>query len=160
MSTPLQDEPETPLATLRNGLIEVGFARPDFESAVRGLLAQPLLEHGLTPDQVEDIVAAVIQRERAASTRAGAIALPHARVAGIPRIVAGLGINPNGVYPDSGVCVMVAFVSPLDAAGQHLRFLSCLAKTFRDATFLHRIEGARTAGEAQALLTSAGSPSQ
>lgn len=122
----------------------------DFESAVRGLLVQPLLERGVSPSGVDDVLEAVLKREEAGATGSGAIALPHARISGIPDIVAGLGINRSGIYPRSETRVMLAFVSPTEAAGEHLRFLSAAAKTFRDPVLLQR---AQSAGSREDLLT-------
>jgi mannitol/fructose-specific phosphotransferase system IIA component (Ntr-type) len=144
--------------TTMPSLVRVPYATADFAAAVRGLLAQPLLDNGVSPARVDDIVESVLQREGAGTTCAGAIALPHARIGGIPKIVAGLGINREGVYPGGSARVMLAFVSPQDAAAEHLRFLSSAAKTFRDAAFLDRLQSASTAEDVLGLLRGAGSP--
>ena len=47
---------------------------------------------------------------------------------------------------------MLAFVSPTDAAGEHLRFLSSAAKTLRDPKLLARILEAPTRADVLALL--------
>ena len=141
---------------LQRGTVRVGYATVDFAAAVRGLLVSPLLAHGVSPSRVDEIVTCVLQREGAGSTCAGAIALPHARIGGIPRIIAGLGINRECVYPGGTARVMLAFVSPQDASADHLRFLSTAAKTFRDPTLLDRIQAASTPEDVVAALTSAG----
>jgi len=142
-------------ATLERGTIRVNYSTSDFESAVRGLLVQPLLDRGVSPSRVDEIVDSVLRREQAGSTCAGPIALPHARISGIRDIVAGLGVNPNRLYPDGETRVMLAFVSPVETAGDHLRFLSVAAKTFRDAAFLRRVQEAGTRDEVLALFTDA-----
>ena len=145
MTTPL-------LAILERGTVRVDYRTVDFESAVRGLLAQSLIERGLSSDRIDQIIVAVQRREDTGSTCSGPIALPHARVDGIPGIVAGLGINANGIWPQAETRVMLAFVSPTDAAGEHLRFLSSAAKTLRDPSLLSRILEAPSRADVLALL--------
>jgi mannitol/fructose-specific phosphotransferase system IIA component (Ntr-type) len=63
----------------------------------------------------------------------GPVALPHARVPGLHRIVAGLGANPDGVFPGNRETTFVlTFVSPASSAADHLRFLARAAQLFRD----------------------------
>ena len=141
---------------LQRGTVRVGYSTVDFATAVRGLLVSPLLAHGVSPNRVDEIVECVLTREGAGSTCSGAIALPHARIGGIPNIIAGLGINRDGLYPGGTARVMLAFVSPQDASAAHLRFLSSAAKTFRDPALLDRIQAAETPEAVLGCLTSAG----
>ena len=143
---------------LQRGTVRVDYTTVDFAAAVRGLLVAPLLAHGVSPSRVDEIVTCVLQREGAGSTCAGAIALPHARIGGIPKIIAGLGINREGVYPGGTARVMLAFVSPQDASAEHLRFLSSAAKTFRDPAFLDRIQAAETSEDVLVQLRSSLQP--
>jgi PTS system nitrogen regulatory IIA component len=146
----------SPLVTaLERGTIRVHYSTVDFESAVRGLLVHPLLECGVSPARVDEIVESVLRREETGSTCAGPLALPHARVNGIPAIVAGIGVNPNGIHPHSDARVMLAFVSPLEAAGEHLRFLSLAARTFRDPSMQQRVQAVESSEELLALLRGA-----
>jgi len=138
--------------TLDRDAIRIGYATVDFESAVRGLLAHELIARGVSPNRVDVIVGAVQKREETGSTCSGPIALPHARCEMLPGIIAGLGINPNGIWPDAETRVMLAFVSPVDAAGEHLRFLSSAAKALRDPNLRSQILEARTADDVLALL--------
>ena len=138
--------------TLDRDAIRIGYATVDFESAVRGLLAHELIARGVSPNRVDAIVGAVQKREETGSTCSGPIALPHARCEMLPAIIAGLGINPNGIWPNAETRVMLAFVSPVDAAGEHLRFLSSAAKALRDPLLRSQILEARTAEDVLALL--------
>ena len=72
-------------------------------------------------------------REGAGSTSFGSVALPHARVPGLSRIVAALGVNPEGVYASgpSGIRVVLAFASPASATVEHLQFLAQVARILR-----------------------------
>jgi mannitol/fructose-specific phosphotransferase system IIA component (Ntr-type) len=132
--------------------IRIGFAAADFESAVRGLLEGELLERGVPETRIDSIIDAVRRREATGTTCSGPIALPHARIDDLPGIVAGLGINPKGIYPGEATQVMLAFVSPTDAAGDHLRFLSSAASVLRKADLRARIMDASTADEVLSLL--------
>jgi PTS system nitrogen regulatory IIA component len=147
-------------AALQNGTLRVGYSTADFPSAVRGLLAEQLVEHGITAARVNEIIDSVLRREETGSTCSGPIALPHARVSGLGSIVAGVGVNPSGVYPKGETRVMLAFVSPAEAAGEHLRFLSLVAKTLRDGGLVQRVLGAGSTDELLALLTNSESPSR
>jgi mannitol/fructose-specific phosphotransferase system IIA component (Ntr-type) len=142
----------TLLMTLERGTLRMGYRTVDFASAVRGLLVKPLLDRGVSPSHVDAIVESVLKREEVGSTSSGPIALPHARISGIPEIIAGLGVNATGIYGDNPARVMLAFVSPMEATAEHLRFLSTSAKTFRDRTFLERVQTATTTDELRELL--------
>lgn len=80
------------------------------------------------------------------------MALPHARVENLSTIVAGLGVNRDGIYSESGPRLMLAFVSPQGAAADHLRFLSEAAKACRDETLLNLIIAAPSREELLAIL--------
>jgi mannitol/fructose-specific phosphotransferase system IIA component (Ntr-type) len=147
---------ETLPLIIQRGTIRVGYHTVDLESAIRGLLVSPLLEHGVSPNRIDEIVDSVLDREKAGTTCAGPIALPHGRISGIPKIVAGLGVNRDGIYSGGTARLMLAFVSPQDAAAEHLRFLSSAAKTFRNTALLDQLLVAASAEEVIAALTSAG----
>jgi PTS system fructose-specific IIA component/PTS system nitrogen regulatory IIA component len=73
-------------------------------------------------------VAAVLQREELGTTAIGrGVAVPHARHAAIPRVVATIGFSPTGIDFDAldrnPVHLLVLVLSPLDAAAQNLRAL-------------------------------------
>ena len=147
---------ESLTSIIQRGTIRVGYHTVDLESAIRGLLVSPLLEHGVSPNRVDGIVDSVLDREKAGTTCAGPIALPHARISGIPKIVAGLGVNRDGIYPGGTARLILAFVSPQDAAAEHLRFLSSAAKTFRNTALLDQLLAADNVEQILAALTSAG----
>lgn len=130
------------LATLERGTVRACYSTVDFESAIRGLLVHPLQASGMSSSGIDAAIESVLRREESGTTRSGALALPHARISGIPQIIAGLGVNANGVYGDSEARVVLTFVSPMDAAGDHLRFLSIAARTFRDRVLLERVQAA------------------
>jgi mannitol/fructose-specific phosphotransferase system IIA component (Ntr-type) len=98
------------------------------------LLLGPLLRiEGFTDRETEAALEAIRNRERAGSTIVGDVALPHARIAGLTRIVASLGLNADGVFEagPAGTHVVLAFASPEKAPVEHLRFLAQVAQVFR-----------------------------
>src|SRR5262245_51642131 len=105
----------------------------DLDEALRELLAPPLTGAGFDDTGVCGVLDAVKQREKACATAIGPVALPHARVPGLERIVAGLGVNPQGVFGDGcDTSFVLAFASPAQSAADHLRFLARAAQLFRD----------------------------
>lgn len=140
---------------LETGVVRVGFEAESFERAVHDLLAPALAAQGIQDARVGAMIDAVLTRERAGSTCAGALALPHARVSGVANIVCGMGVNHAGIYPEDDVQFMIAFVSPQESAALHLRFLSDAARTFRNTGLLDALRAARTAGEAIGIVRSA-----
>jgi mannitol/fructose-specific phosphotransferase system IIA component (Ntr-type) len=118
---------------LASGVLLPAFRCAGLEEALRTLLAPPLTSVGLSESGVSGVLDAVKQRERACSTAIGPVALPHARVPGLERIVAGLGSNPDGVFDgDAGTSFVLAFASPAQSAVEHLKFLARAAQLFRD----------------------------
>ena len=122
---------------LAGGVLTPAFRCSDLDQALRALLAPSLARAGLDDAGLEGVLDAVKQRERAGITAIGPLALPHARVPGLERIVAGLGVNADGVFEgDAATSFVLAFASPAQSAADHLRFLARAAQLFRD-------EGAR-----------------
>jgi mannitol/fructose-specific phosphotransferase system IIA component (Ntr-type) len=108
--------------------VVVGLRTETLREAVSRLLAKA----GTTPESVAAVVDVVMKREAEGSTCMPPVALPHGRTNEVTRIVAGLGINPEGVVRDRPeMTIVLAFVSPVDASSLHLRFLSGVAKLLR-----------------------------
>lgn len=93
-------------------------------------------------------------REKAGCTAVGAVAIPHARLAGISRIAAALGLNPSGVYADgTEPRVIVTFLSPANAGAEHLRFLAGIAQIFRSEGLVDALLAAPDAETVLKVLT-------
>ena len=110
---------------------------------------------GLDARVVSDALAA---REKQGSTGfGGGVALPHARVAGLPRIVAGVARLAQpvdfGAVDDNAVDVAVLMLSPPDAGADHLKALARVARRFRDRAFVDKLRGAGSRDAVYALLT-------
>lgn len=100
---------------------------------------------------------AILAREEAGSTVvAPGLALPHARVPGVSRLQAAIGLCPDGVLDpktDAGpVQVYVLFLGNADNMTQHLAFLARVSAVFQKAGFLHRLLRTGTPSRALELL--------
>ena len=110
--------------------------------------------HGLTVS-CRDVVAAAVERERLGSTGVGnGVALPHARIAGIDRVVAGFARLSEPMDFDSvdgrPVDLVVFLLAPDDAAGAHLRALARVSRQLRREDNRSRL---RTAPDTLSVFT-------
>lgn len=118
---------------LASGVVVPCLRCPDLDEALGALLAPALVNIGFDGVRVSSVLEAVRRREKACATAIGPVALPHARVPGLDRIVAGLGVNRDGVFDGGGeTSFVLAFASPAQSAAEHLRFLARAAQLFRD----------------------------
>ena len=125
---------ETRLSTiLARGKVEAGFRALSPEDAVDRLLRPVLLAEGFSPGAADAALDGIRNREGAGSTSFGAVALPHARVGGLGRIVGALGANASGVFDSgpAGIRIVLAFASPASATVEHLQFLAQVARLLR-----------------------------
>jgi mannitol/fructose-specific phosphotransferase system IIA component (Ntr-type) len=130
---------------LESGLVSLAFRARDTEEAIRRLVL-PLFD-GTSGAQQKGPAAvdAILARERSGSTALGRVAIPHGRLSGVGRIFAALALNPQGTVEGADISVMLAFVSPSEAAAEHLRFLSAAAQLLRDDDTVEAMLHAATA---------------
>ena len=86
----------------------------------------------------------ILSREEMGSTIiAPGLALPHARMEGLSRIEAAIGICPSGVTdPHDGgtpIRVYVLFLGPADNMKEHLSFLSSVSALFQKEGFIDEL---------------------
>ncbi len=89
-------------------------------------------------------IKAVLAREEMGSTLiAPGLALPHARLEGLSRIEAAIGICPTGVTdPHDGgtpIRIYVLFLGPADNMKEHLAFLSNVSALFQKKGFIDKL---------------------
>ena len=124
---------------LTEDAIFVGFTASRFDDAVPRLLIPVLERQGFGEQNIANAIRSVLNRESTGSTTVGAFAIPHARIAGLKRIAAAIATNREGIFGNDEVRVMLAFVSPAEAAADHLRFLSAAAQLMRNGEALEDI---------------------
>jgi len=94
-----------------------------------------------------DVVAAAMERERLGSTGVGnGVALPHARIEGIDRVMAGFARLTEPMDFDSvdgrPVDLVAFLLAPHDAAGAHLRALARISRQLRREENRERLRSA------------------
>ncbi|MEL6642817.1 MAG: PTS sugar transporter subunit IIA [Pseudomonadota bacterium] len=111
--------------------------------------------HGVPAGQALD---ALQERESLGPTGVGhGIALPHARIAGIPGVV-GLFARLDKPLDFSSVDrlpvdLVFALFAPEDAGVEHLKALALVSRTMRDATLCKKLRANNDAGTLYAMLT-------
>lgn len=119
---------------------------------VAAIAAPPL---ALDAARVADALA---ERERLGSTGfGGGVAIPHAKVAGVPRIAALVVRLAHPIefaaVDDAAVDLVVVLLSPPDAGAEHLKALARVSRRLRDQAFVARLRGAGSRDAMWALLT-------
>jgi PTS system nitrogen regulatory IIA component len=104
------------------------------------------------------IAGALADREKLGSTGfGGGVAIPHARVADLSRIVVGVARLAQPIdfqaVDDMPVDIVVAMLSPPDAGADHLKALARVSRRFRDRAFVAKLRGAGSRDALYALLT-------
>lgn len=105
-----------------------------------------------------DIVAAAMERERLGSTGVGnGVALPHARISGLDKVVAGFTRLSDPMDFDSvdgrPVDLVAFLLAPENAAGAHLRALARVSRTLRREENRSRLRSAPDALGAFMILS-------
>jgi nitrogen PTS system EIIA component len=107
-----------------------------------------------------DIATAVAEREKLGSTGfGGGVAIPHGRLAALPRITGCFARLPEPVPYQSvdqmPVDLVFLLLSPTDAGADHLKALARVSRVLRDRQMLAKLRGARSRDALYALLAGA-----
>ncbi len=128
---------------------------------VIGEMIEHLVEIGrIEPSDRDFLINAVMEREREIGTGVGSgVAIPHARIDGLPEVLAVFGRSQDGVEfqsPDDApakyICLLLV---PEDQAAKHLLTLANLAKAFGQSQRRDALLSAVTAEELAQILTAA-----
>ncbi len=111
-------------------------------------------EAGLSSTEVEQELR---KREELQSTGVGGgVAIPHAKLDGLDRIVGALLLCPEPIGFDSidgrPVSIMFAVIGPLRAPGEHIKTLARVSRLLRDDAFRARLVGAESGAVAFDLI--------
>lgn len=127
------------------------------ESAVRDMVTA-LAEAGkFHPDELDDIVRAVLRREQLGTTGIGhGIAIPHTRHTSVTSLVATCATLKSGVsfdaVDDKPVDVLFLLISPQDRPREHLQALESVVQAVGDAGFVQMLRDAGADSELAKLL--------
>ena len=124
---------------IRDGGILLRLTSGSFEEAIRALV-DTLIDHQRLPAALrERAVRAVCDREAVASTAIVEIgvSVPHARLAGVVGVVAGLAASPTALYhatPGVPISIMVLVLSAPELIGEHLQTLASVSLLLQSET--------------------------
>jgi PTS system fructose-specific IIA component/PTS system nitrogen regulatory IIA component len=140
--------------------VRASLVASDKEGVIRELTQALVDAGGVSKNELEGIVKAILKREELGSTGIGrGVAVPHTKHPGVNRLVATVGVSHEGVDFNSldGERVQLFFllISPPDRPGDHLRALENISRQLRDDTFCRFLKQAKTTGEILQLLDEA-----
>lgn len=145
---------------IRVEAIKADLVADDKEGAIRELVAGLVESEGISADEQESIIKAIMKREELGSTGIGrGVAVPHTKHPSVDRLIGTVGVSPDGVDFDSldgeNVQLFFLLISPPDRPGDHLRALENISRQLRDDMFCRFLKQAKTAEEVQQLLEEA-----
>jgi PTS system nitrogen regulatory IIA component len=108
--------------------------------------------------EADQIVDALITRESLGPTGVGhGVALPHARLEGLDRVVGAFVLLDKPIDFDSvdrqPVDVAFALFAPADAGVEHLKALALVSRTLRNPSICNKLRNNPDAGTIYAILT-------
>jgi mannitol/fructose-specific phosphotransferase system IIA component (Ntr-type) len=129
-----------------------GVRAADLGQAAADTLRRTLPSRGYSPEDVEKLVAPVIERERQSPTTCGTIAIPHAREPQLTSFLAAVGIDKDGVAGPGSPRVIIIFISPEGQRQEPLALLADVARMSRDSAAIDAIAAAATADDVLAII--------
>ncbi|MGF1511441.1 MAG: PTS sugar transporter subunit IIA [Myxococcota bacterium] len=107
---------------------------------------------GLDDSQRDRVLRSLIQRERVGSTGIGnGIAIPHAKVSGLDRVIGGFARSSEGVefgcIDGKRAYLFLVLVAPEGQASLHLKALARASRMLRDDKFRGQVMGLQSSGE-------------
>ncbi len=119
-------------------------------------LSRPLFTAtGMAADRLAE---ALVARERLGSTGVGdGVALPHAKLDGLPGLVAAFGRSRRGVdfksVDSKPATLFFALLSPVNGHGAHLNALARLSRLFKSSAFRETLIAADGAADIYRVIT-------
>ena len=145
---------------IRVEAIKANLVADDKEGAIRELVAGLVDSQGISAEEQESIIKAIMKREELGSTGIGrGVAVPHTKHPSVDRLIGTVGVSAEGVDFDSldgeNVQLFFLLISPPDRPGDHLRALENISRQLRDDMFCRFLKQAKTTEEIQQLLEEA-----
>jgi PTS system nitrogen regulatory IIA component len=91
------------------------------------------------PDPTAALKAILLREDTGTTVLAPGIALPHARIQGIPKIMVALGVSPTGVVDPKSqtpIYAFLLFLTPADNMKDHLAFLANVSALLQSDGFV------------------------
>lgn len=115
--------------------IEVDLKSTNKEDVLNELV--DLLKESYELDNIEEIRRSIIERESLSSTGiCNGLAIPHAKVQGISKILGGIGLSKAGIDFNSmdhqASKIFFILISPKDDHGNHVKSLARITKILKD----------------------------
>jgi mannitol/fructose-specific phosphotransferase system IIA component (Ntr-type) len=127
------------------------------KQAVLSELVGLLVDTGVVPDGSE-LERLINEREALMSTGIGlGIAVPHARIQGLPVSCIAFGTSPDGIQDyesidGSPVRIVSMIITGTQRQREYIELLSSLARLFKDEAVRERVLSARSSGELWDIL--------
>ncbi|GAB4521921.1 MAG: PTS sugar transporter subunit IIA [Phycisphaerales bacterium] len=114
----------------------------------------------LTAAQREDVIEAVLERERKGSTGFGrGVAIPHVKLKGVTTMNAAVGVSQGGIdfaaLDKQPVFSVFLLISPADDPEQHLKAMEVIFKNLSNETFRKFLRQATSKDDVVTLLQDA-----
>jgi PTS system nitrogen regulatory IIA component len=108
----------------------------------------------LRPDRLVEVLG---EREKLGSTGIGeGVAIPHGKMAGLPRLLASFGVSRSGIDFDAidgkPTFLFFSLLAPENSAGIHLKALARVSRLFKSQTFRESILKADSAEKIYELI--------
>ncbi|VAW38176.1 PTS IIA-like nitrogen-regulatory protein PtsN [hydrothermal vent metagenome] len=100
----------------------------------------------------EELLEVLLEREKLGSTGIGhGVAIPHAKIKGIERVIVSMGISGSGVdfqsMDDKPVHIFFLIIAPEQSSAAHLKVLSGISRLLKDAAFRNKLMKAESRGD-------------
>ncbi|GIW40709.1 MAG: hypothetical protein KatS3mg076_1286 [Candidatus Binatia bacterium] len=146
-----------PSEALRPGALLSGLRFGDLGSVVKALLETLVRAGDLSDRLAEAALRAVLERERVSSTAMVdiGVSIPHARLEGISSVLLALALAPDAVYQavaGAPISIVALVLSPPDATGEHLNFLSSLSLLLRSEAVRRELCRAESESQVRAII--------
>ncbi len=133
----------------------IGELAGDAPASVLAQLARPVAQAFRLEER--RLVEVLLEREKLGSTGVGeGVAIPHAKVAGLPALAASLGRSSRGLdfraIDGRPTRLFLALFAPESAAGSHLQALARVSRLFKSAAFREALLSAPDAAAMWRLL--------
>ncbi|GIX03192.1 MAG: PTS fructose transporter subunit IIA [Planctomycetaceae bacterium] len=130
------------------------------ESAIRAMVSSLARAKGISAQDEEGIVTAILKREELGSTGIGnGVAVPHTKHPSVDKLIATVALAKEGVdfasLDGEPVYILFLLVSPPTHPGEHLRALESITKHLRNQNFCRFLRQANTAQAVMDLLREA-----